>query len=882
MSCLASRFPLSAWRLRGITLLAACLSLANVLPAQAQGTPPTQAAQQIPGLPANLTPQQAAQLLQQRPDLGRIVQQRLQASGMTPDQIRAQLRAAGYPANMLDAYLSADTTALPAPSQAMLAAISRLSLAQFTRSDSLLLSGDTLALQLYRDSLRADSIAREDSLARVRKGLPLFGLNVFRQASTSFQAVVSGPVDDQYVLGPGDVLVLLLTGAVEDAETLDVTRAGFVVVPRVGQIYVNGMTLGQLRDVLYDRLGRVYSGVTRSPDAKTKFLITVANVRMLTIRVAGEVGRPGSYQIPATGSVLTALYAAGGLTERAGFRDIAVHRGSELIGTVDLYDYLTKGITPTGIHLASGDVVYVPVEGARVKVTGEVKRPAIYEVKRGETLRDLIRIAGGLTPQASRSAITIDRILPADQRRDPSQVHTVLSVSLARDSTVAIEAGDSVVVYPFVAGRRNAVAIRGAVAAPGMYQLDPGMRLSDLIALAGGLRPDTYTGRAQIVRTLADSTRHMIGVTLAAPGDSGGDNPVLQEQDEVTVFAKPDFRPDRYVAVWGPVRHPGYIAYADSMTLKDAILLAGGLKESASLDSAQVSRFIGGNGGDSLQTVFTTPLDASYRIGPEGYPPEDPGTGQAPTVLLQPYDQVTVRTRPGWEAPGNVVISGEVDFPGLYAVLSKTERLSDLIREAGGLTPAAYADGIRFFRMGGGRRVEPAPPKTGAITDTTAPKGWPSGTTTQTLARFENSTWGAPARIGVDLARVLHDPSFHDNLILQPGDSIYIPQFVPFVRVEGSVNAPGTNVPYRAGAGINYYVDGAGGYAQLANKGGTFVQQANGIVQKHGDPSAGAVVVVPQRQVAQGGTSFFQILTAVLTPIISAATTIAVVIATRP
>ncbi len=860
--------------------------LVALRPAQAaaQVTPPTtQQTQQIPGLPPGLTPQQAAQLLQQRPDLGQLVRQRLQASGATPDEIRARLRAAGYPGSLLEAYLRADTTGLPAPSQAMVQAMSLLGLAQFGRQDSLLLAGDTLAFRMYRDSLRADSITREDSLVHVRKGLPIFGLDAFRQPSTRFQSVVSGPVDDHYVLGPGDVLVLLLTGAVEDAQTLEVTRAGFIVIQRVGQIYVNNLTLGQLRDQLYDHLSRVYSGITRSPDAKTKFVITVANVRMLTVRVTGEVGRPGAYQVPATGSVLTALYEAGGLTERAAFRQVEVRRGTELVGTADLYDYLLRGIVPTDMALSSGDVVYVPIEGARVKIVGEVKRPAIYEVKPGETVRDLIRIAGGLTPVAATQAATIYRITPPEQRTDLTQARTVLSINLARalagDSAgVPLVAGDSVTVFPFVSGRRNAVTIRGAVGVPGTYQVEPGMRLSDLIALAGGVRQDTYSGRAQIVRTEPDSTRRMIAVALPAPGGTQAENPALQERDEVTVFARSEFTPDRYVAVWGAVRRPGYIAYADSMTLRDAVLLAGGLRDNAYLDSASVSRMVAGR--DTLQTVFSAPLDSSYAVGGPAYPARLPGMGQAPTVLLQPYDQVFVRRQPGWEEPSSVVLTGEVQFPGRYALRSKDERLLAVLQRAGGLTGAAYGNGIRFFRLGAAQRPDSA---RRAPSDTAGGPlvTWRTATMPPNLRGPEHRQWGTTGRIGVDLERVLRDAGYRDNVVMQPGDSIDIPRYDPVIRVEGAVNAPGTSVPYRPGAGLKDYVSGAGGFAQLADRGKTFVQQPNGIIQKGGTPEPGALVVVPQKQPGAGGFSLTQLIAA-FGPLFSALTTIAVVLATRP
>jgi len=829
---------LGLFRIAAATALLAASATAG---ATAQVTPPP--TQQ---LPPGMTPEQAAQMLQRRPELGNLVRQRILQSGLTPDQVRARLRAAGYPGNLLDAYLAADTTVPPRPNQTAIQAISILGLATFTTQDSLLLAGDTLALQLFQDSLRADSIAREDSLAQLRRRLTVFGLEVFRQPSTRFAPIVSGPVDDQYVLGPGDVLVLILTGAVEDAQQLEVTRAGFIVIPRVGQIYVNQLTLGQLKDVLYQRLAQVYSGVSRAPNAKTRFDVTVANVRMLTVRVVGEVARPGSYQVPATGSVLTALYQAGGLTERAGFRAVEVRRGADLVGTVDLYDYLLRGIVPTSVHLASGDVIFVPPRGARVKIAGEVLRPAIYEIAPGETLRDLVKLAGGLTPFASVEAATIDRVLPPEQRSAPGHERTVLTVPLAQalapnGPDVPLVAGDSVTIFPIHGPRRNAVTIEGSVWQPGTYALERGMRLKDLIARAGGLRPEAYPERVQIVRTYPDSTRQLLGASLRSSADGApGDNPLLQDQDRVKIYSRAEFVPERYVAVFGAVVKQGLVPFADSMTLRDAILLAGGLREDAYLLEAQVSRArrtqadtTGAN--DTLATVLRVPLDSSYITVPDPYAERRVGASRAPEIVLYPYDNVFVRRQPGWENQRNVVITGEVRFPGRYTLLRKDERLTDVLQRAGGLTPQAYAGGIRFFR-----------------------------------------SEGEAGRIGVDLPRVLRDPRYKDNVIMAAGDSVHIPVFIPTVRVEGAVNSP-ASVPYVAGAGIGYYINAAGGFARLADKRGTFVQQPNGLIQKGKRPEPGAVVVVPRKDPQERGVDFVALFSAIA-QIVAATTTIIVVI----
>ena len=789
-------------------------------------------------LPPGVTPAQALELLKQRPELGDVVRRRLKESGLTDEQIRAQLQAQGLSPNALDAYLTADSIPAPFPGAEVLDAVRALGLS-LPRRDSLLLAGDTTALRMFRDSIRAATTAGEAK----EQALQVFGVDVFRQPTTQFQPIVTGPVDDNYRLGPGDVLALILTGDVELAYTLEVSREGFILIPQVGQVFVGNLTMGRLRDVLYTRLGRVYSGVRRGRNATTRFDVTVTRVRVNTVRVLGEVARPGSYQIAATATVLAAIYDAGGLTERSNFRNVAVRRGSNLVGVVDLYDYLLSGKLPTDIHLESGDVIFVPVRGPRVAVTGEVKRPAIYEVSDGETLRDVIAAAGGFTATAYLENATISRILPPGERR-AGRSRTVLTVNLAQllsDSAVRVPMldGDSVTVFSVTELRRNAVTIEGSVWQPGTYSLEPGMRLSDLVRAAGGLRPETYAGRAQVVRLRPDSTRYMVGVRL--PADTGLPFPTdleLREFDEVRIFASTEFRPERTVSVLGAVRSPGQVRFADSITLRDAILLAGGLTDEAYLVEAEVARRLErpDPNGDTLVTVLKVPLDSTYVADATGFVRRPVGAGTAPDVYLKPYDQVLIRRQPGMEPQRNVIVTGEVLFPGVYPIRTKEDRLLDLLRAAGGLTEQAYPNGIRFIR-----------------------------------------SQDSIGRINVDLARILREPDFRDNLLLVAGDSIHIPAYIPTVLVEGEVHSP-TAVAYVPGKNAKYYVKAAGDFTDRADKGDTFIQQPNGSIQDKGKKvEPGGRVVVPAKDLTKKGVDI-AVLLAGLAQALSALTTILLVV----
>src|SRR5256712_1331286 len=353
------------------------------------------------------------QAVQQNPGLTDVIRQRILQSGLTPEQVRARLAASGYPSNLLDAYLSGSVNGAALPASALeLAAIQALGVPPIEQS---LLSVDTGMIRM-----RGTNVSSR-----------VFGVDVFRRTTTQFLPLLAGPVPPDYKLGPGDALVLILTGDVELAYTLQVTREGFILIPQVGQVFVSNLTLDQLRDLLYTRLGRVYSGVKRGPNASTRFDVSVANVRANQAYVVGEVSQPGAYQISSLGTVLTALYAAGGVTERSDMRAVAVQRGGKTVATLDLYDYLLRGDTRNDVRLETGDVVFVPVHGTRVEVTGAVVRPGIFELKDGERLEDLLHAAGAFRPDAALKRLAVYRLLPEASRGPGRPARAVVDVGFA-------------------------------------------------------------------------------------------------------------------------------------------------------------------------------------------------------------------------------------------------------------------------------------------------------------------------------------------------------------------------------------------------------------------------------------------------------------------
>jgi protein involved in polysaccharide export with SLBB domain len=846
--------PLGRLLALGFSLLALVPALAAQVPGQGIPSP-----NQLP------SPQQAQDILRNQPALVEQLRQRIRQSGLTPDQVRSRLRASGYPEGLLDDYLvGADTTKPAMFGPKTLDAVRALGVVSadeadsLSRGDSLLAVSDSLrelldSLRLERsDSIRADSLA--DSLKAVtRGGLKVFGLETFRRTTNRFQPAVSGPVDENYKLGPGDQLVLILTGDVEQAYSLEVTREGFIIIPQVGQVYAANLTLGQLNDQLYTRLGRVYSGVRRAPNARTKFQLSLAKLRSIQVYVAGDVVRPGAYQISAAGTALTALYAAGGPTSNGSFRQLTVRRGEKLVDSLDLYQYMIHGVNPTNIRLDNGDVVFVPVHSAMVQVAGKVVRPAIYETKPGETLRDVLGFAGGLDPAASEARVQINRILPPESRGG-GRARVVVAVGADQFAggivpAVPIAPGDSITALSVPTRQRGYVTVKGNVWVEGQVGFTPGMKLSDALRLAGGPRPDVYLDRVLVTRVRDDSSLVQLRASLADSTGRVRDDLTLQDEDEIRVFSRMTFRPEPMVAIVGAVRRPGRVPYREGMTLRDAILLANGLTEDAQLE-VEVARLPAERPTGALAQTMKVSLDSTYLFARR---PGDIPTGSdgakvpasgAPDTPLQPYDNVLVLRQAGWDLQRTVVIAGQVKAPGRYALRTKTERLSDLIERAGGLTTEAYAGGIEFYRAYDGNR----PTGTDRLPSTLA----------ATSRRDSIEARQSVERVGIDLPGVLRDPKDRDNIILASGDSVYIPEYNPVVMVQGAVNSPGA-VAYTPGKNLDWYVNAAGGYTQTGDKDHPYVTQPDG--QREGvkrrtvfadhvpKPRAGAVVYVATKTV---------------------------------
>ncbi|MFW6193609.1 MAG: SLBB domain-containing protein, partial [Gemmatimonadota bacterium] len=872
----------------------------------------------------------------------------LRQSGMTPQQIRDRLRERGMDPSAADPWLDVlEGRASDVPEGTSPAPIVSV------------LSGSDAGRAAGLDTSRVGRVPT-DSLRRREPefGPPVFGREIFRRATSQFEPQTTGPVPPDYRVGPGDQLVLVLTGAVEQAYELRVSREGWVVVPEVGRVTVNGRTVDELRSVMRDRLAQSYSSL-KGENPSTSFDLTLGELRTNQVYVIGEVERPASYNVSSLATALSALYRAGGPTRNGSFREVRVNRGGETVATLDLYEYLVEGKSDQDVRLQQGDIIFVPVARRQVRVEGPVTRPAIYEVEEGEELRDLLRYAGGVEPQADLRRVQIHRILsPAE--RAPGRDRRVIDVAVGdlddpQDGDVPLMDGDRIQVFAVADEARNRVTVSGAVWRPGTYGAGEDSRLWDAVEAAGGLLPDAVEARAQIQRLDEETdTRRMIHVSLArGPDGEPEENPRLEGMDQVLIYARRNLRDRETVTVGGWVREPGTYAWAEGMTVADLILKAGGVREGAYTAEAEVARPVRSQQRtDTLAREHTVSLDSTYVFEAGSPPPEELG-GEAAGFEVEPRDAVYVRKAPGYEERRRVVITGEVQYPGPYTVGTRGERLTDLLEEAGGVTDEAYVEGFQLWRATDdtvsrgdsllrtlrrdtaalvdsirrerqrqrlrlpGERQDTAAEQEGRIAaedtlqrqvareDSLLLELVKSERRLDSLrrerARDRGETMDEPlatpvdsalqvasrVRVGVDFDRALENPGGRENVLVEPGDSVHVPQYTPTVTVRGAVGVE-TKVLWREGAGLDYYVEQAGGYLEQADEDRVWVRFANGEVDTKGggflffgggvsDPDPGATVNVPYQPPEERGEGVtFNDLIPIITSVLGTITTIVV------
>ena len=642
----------------------------------------------------------------------------------------------------------------------------------------------------------------------------IFGEELFRNPNLTFEPDLNIPTPKNYQVGPGDEIVIDIYGYAEASYRLTVSNEGSINIPYIGIVYVNGLTIDEAAQRIKSKLSTVYSTINTG---KTSVQVSIGRIRSIKVTLLGEVTQPGTYTLPSLATVFNALYASGGPTPNGSFRDIEVIRNNVVIDTVDIYDFLMKGDQRKNIRLQDQDVIRIPVYQTHVQINGQVKRPGIYELKPGETLRDVIRFAGGFSDSAYTANIKVIRLTPEEKK--------VIDVPAAEFAHFIPQNGDQFSVSSILDKYQNRVRITGAVYRPGVYELTEGLTLRDLILKADGLREDAFLPRGYIIRLNPDLTTSIVQFDVAKIMNGTSPDIPLQKEDIVQVYSIFDLRDQYAVSIEGEVRNPGSYPYADSMTLEDLIMQAGGFKVGATPMRIEVARRVTNSNPRSLSAriaqVFEVNVEKDLSL-------------QGSKFILQPFDVVVVHSSPGYETQKKVRIEGEVLYPGTYTITSSDERISDLIQRAGGLTAFAYPEGASLRRP------------SQFLTDTSLTTKermallarLQSGVSSDSLSKMSNAelemmTGPRNELVGIELPKILAHPGSRYDLILKEGDILTVPSLLQTVQINGEVLYPSAT-PFVKGKGLKYYISHAGGFSMNAKKGRVYVLYPNGFVKGTG------------------------------------------------
>ncbi|MBM3402417.1 MAG: hypothetical protein FJY21_08940 [Bacteroidetes bacterium] len=553
--------------------------------------------------------------------------------------------------------------------------------------------------------------------------LGIYGSNFFNQTTIKFDPDFNIATPKAYVLGPGDELIILLTGLNESSVRSKISPEGNLQIPYAGIVYLNGFTMEQARSLIRNKMAKAYPAIN---NGRSQVTINLGSTRTIKITLVGEVQTPGSYTLSSLSTLFNALYLSGGPSLNGTLRNIELIRNNKVFKTVDFYTFLQHGLMDGNIRLEDQDVINFPVYRKRVSIFGEVKRPAIYELKAEEKLDELIQYAGGYTDIAYRSVAKVDQI--NEKEREVKDVPANLFSGFIPRNGDRVEIGSIQNKYA------NRVILEGSVNRPGVYELSAGLSLSQLLRKADGLKPEAYLERAYIKRTLPNLEKEFISFDPKTILNGKSDIPLLKE-DSILIQDRSEFITDQSITINGNVKNPGSFIYRKGIKLSDVIALSGGLNEQAAGHNIEISRIIK-NKSDSvanqLVETFTVNLDHSGQSFKD--------------VELQPLDYINVPRLVNYKPLGNVYVNGEVLFPGEYAVQKRDETALEFIKRAGGLSPYGSLESAQIYR----NRI----------------------------------------RVDLDLTQSTIDPVTQKSMILVPGDSIYVPRVISFIQVSGAVNNP--------------------------------------------------------------------------------------------
>lgn len=667
----------------------------------------------------------------------------------------------------------------------------------------------------------------------------IFGSELFANSNISFEPNLRMATPRNYVIGPDDELLIDLSGDNEANYRLKVNPEGIIRLQYAGPVSVGGLSIEQATAKIRTKLAGTYPSLK---SGRTSVAVNLGNIRSIRITLLGEVVKPGSYTLSSLSTVFNALNASGGPNANGSFRKIQVVRGNKVVSTIDVYDFLLNGIQKNNIRLQDQDVINIPVYQSRVEVAGEVKRPALFEVLSTESLEDVIRFAGGFTNQAYTAQIKVLQNTNKERR--------ITDVNAENFGTYGPLNGDKYIVEAILDRFENRVEISGAVFRPGKFELEKGLTLKGLIAKAEGLTEDAFLNRGYVNRLNPDNTLALISFDVAKVLAGTVEDIPLQREDKITISSLFDLRDEYNVTVKGEVRAPGTFDYADNMTLEDVIQMAGGFKEGATARRIEISRRVKNSNAMSdsakIAQVYTVNVDENLKLLNNGF-------------VLKPYDVIAVRSSEGYQVQRQVKLEGEVLYPGIYTIKQKNERISDLVKRAGGLTPSAYAEGASLKRPGA-EKVNPADKN--AINNQeeerkkflNLKRAQEAGVKDTLKAEVEQQLIQSDL-VGISLQRILNKPYSRYDLIVEDGDVIRVPRQLQTVKVTGEVLNP-NSIVFLPGKSFKQYVNGAGGFTSNALRKGAYIKYANGSVEagskflffsNYPKVKPGAEILVPKR-----------------------------------
>lgn len=690
-----------------------------------------------------------------------------------------------------------------------------------------------------------DDNEESDYEEQLFNGKRVFGRDIFNKDNLTFEPAMNIATPQNYVLGPGDNIKVDIYGASQASNVYTISPDGDITITGYGPVNVSGLTMAQAQAKLRGTLGSRYSS--------SNIKAGLGQTRTITINVMGEVQAPGTYTLSAFASVFHALYMAGGVSEIGTLRNIKVYRNGRLVSSVDVYDYILNGKLTGNIRLADNDVIVVGPYDCMVEVTGNVKRPMYYEMKKTESVSSALKYAGGFTSDAYTKSLRVTR-------KNGNKM-TVFNVGEFDMTSFKVSDGDIVSAETIITRYENMVEIKGAVFRPGMYQLGGDITtVGTLLKACEGVTEEAFTNRAVMHRMNTDRTLKVISVDVK--GILAGTTPDISLQNEDVLFipTKSEMQNDRTLTIHGEVMYPGEYHYADNETLEDFILQAGGLKETASTVKVDVSRRI----YDSKATNTDSIIAKTYSFAlKEGFVIDG-----EPGFILEPYDQVYVRRSPGYEEQQNVYVEGEVNFPGTYALSKRQTRLSDVIKAAGNPNSMAYIKGARLER----HITDEERMRMQEVIKMTKMQGGQGDS-----IDINKIDFGDRYYVGIQLDKAIENPGSDYDMILRDGDRIIVPQYINTVKISGDVLYPNT-VLYKKGEKAKYYVNQAGGFGSNAKKSHTYIVHMNGTVNQMGKgdrPTPGCEIIVPTKP-ARDATKLTQYL-AIGTSTASIATMIATI-----